>query len=157
VKPLLLAILLGSTISLQGQKLNWVKFHPPEYPRNAQIAHIEGTVTVKFTLQHRNEVLIKETKGHPLLIQPAIESLKMSQLECVDCEHPIPESTVAFDFRVESHDCRDSGLPTQATLDSSTHVTVTAQAICTSDPTSHYLRKRSVWCLFLWKCRTRPE
>jgi hypothetical protein len=156
VKRLLFAFLVASTISVQGQKLNWVKFSPPYYPRNAQIAHIEGTVTVQFTLQHRNEVLIKETKGHPLLIQPAIESLKMSQLECVDCEHLTHESTVHLIFGLRAT-IVDSGLPTQATLDSSTHVTVTAQAICTSDPTSHYIRKRSVWCLFLWKCRTRPE
>jgi hypothetical protein len=148
--------LVASTISLHGQKLNWIKFHPPEYPRNAQIAHIEGPVTLKFTLQPGNEVLIEEYKGHPLLTQSAIESLKMSQLECVDCEHMAPVFTVAFDFRVESHDCRDSALPTQAAIDSPMHVTVVAQAVCTSDPIVHYVRSRSLCCLYLWKCATHP-
>jgi hypothetical protein len=157
VRPLLFALFFVSTISLHGQKLNWVKFPPPQYPRNAQIAHIEGPVTLKFTLQPENAVSVKESTGHPLLIPAAIESLKTSQLECVDCERLAPGFTVAFDFRVESHDCRDSGLPTQAKIDSPMHVTVVAQAICTSDPTARYVRTRSFRCLFLWKCAMHPE
>jgi Gram-negative bacterial TonB protein C-terminal len=144
--------LITSMVSLQDAKLSWVKFDPPEYPRNAQIAHIEGPVTLTFVLQSGNPVFLKESSGHPLLVPAALESLKKSQLNCIDCAQQGQIFTVVFDFQVASHDCTDPQVPTHTTVDTPTHITVIAQSICTSDPVARYRRTRSIRCLYLWKC-----
>ena len=145
--------LIASIGSLQEPQLNWVKFQTPEYPRNAQIAHIQGNIVLKFLLQPGNGiVVVKESTGHPLLLPAALESLKKSQLNCSDCGQQSQIFTVVFDFVVASHDCKDSEVPTHVTMDSPSHITVLAQSICTSDPVVYYRRIRSIRCLYLWKC-----
>jgi hypothetical protein len=157
VKPILFLILSTSIFSLQAPKLNWMSFYPPEYPRVAQIAHIEGKVTLKLALQAGEVVGIQEQAGHPMLVPAAIQSLKMSRLGCMDCSNEAQTFTVVFDFQVASHDCNDPEVPTRATLDSPTHVTITSQAVCTYDPIATYRKIRSIHCLYLWRCATRPE
>lgn len=157
MKSTFFSLLIASIFSLQEPKLNWVSFHPPEYPRNTQLAHIEGKVVVKFVLQQGNAIGIQEQTGHVLLVPAAIQSLKMSRLECVHCDEQAQTFTVVFDFRVASHNCDDPEVPTQAILESPTHVTIVSQAVCTSDPVAHYIKMRSIRCLFLWRCAMRPQ
>jgi len=68
---------------------------------------------------------------------------------------PVQSLLWCFDFRVESHDCRDSNLPTKTMMDSAAHVTVIAQIdLHVRFPRSavYYVKSRSLRCLFLWKC-----
>jgi hypothetical protein len=157
VKPTLFLLLSASIFSQQEPKLNWVSFYPPEYPRTAQIAHIEGQVTLMLTLQAGKVTGIQQQAGHPMLVPAAIQSLKMSRLGCIDCSNDAQTFTVVFDFHVASHDCSDPEVSTQAALDSATHISVVSQSVCTSDPIGHYIKTRSKRCLFLWRCATRPE
>lgn len=138
-------------------QLTWIQFQPPEYPRNAQITHIQGTVILKFTLQTGNRVAVQSSVGHPLLIPSALDSLGASKLACDNCSKQSTLFTVTYDFEVANHDCNEPDRPTRVTKDSPTHIKVIAQSVCTSDPVVRYMKARSFRCLYLWKCGRRPE
>lgn len=142
---------------LQEPRLNWVKFQPPEYPRNAQRAHIQGRVILEFMLRAENAVSIQSSKGHPELVRSAQESLLMSKLACDNCSEQSTRFTVTYDFEVVNHDCNGPDDPPKVTRDSPMHVRVVAQSVCTVDPVARYMKARSWRCLYLWKCALRRE
>ena len=151
----LMALLLVSC-SLQDQSLKWASFRPPLYPRNAQIAHIQGPVTIKFELSTDSDLKVLNVEGHPLLRAAALESLTGSKLRCENCGDQTKLFSVVYEFRVAERNCDDPLINAvhEPTLESANHVSVIAEPICTSDPTIRIsrLRVRSIRCLYLWRC-----
>lgn len=157
LKILSYVVLVAVVLHLQEPQLNWVKFQPPEYPRNAQLAHIQGKVILEFALQVGNAISLQHTSGHPMLIKAAQDSLQMSRLSCENCAEQNALFTVIYDFEVVNHDCNDPDRHTQVTRESRTHIRVVAQSVCTVDPVVRYVKTRSFPCLYLWRCGRRPD
>ncbi|MGZ4855933.1 MAG: energy transducer TonB [Candidatus Angelobacter sp.] len=155
---LLLGILVGMGAAVQEPKLRWMEFYPPVYPQMARIANIEGTATVEITIGPDGAMVLQKAAGHPILVQAAEVSLKLSKLVCDYCAQRATQFTIVFDFRIPSPECGNSGLNSspRAVLDASTHITITTDRHCFSDPAPELgKRVRSLRCLYLWKCATR--
>ncbi|HKV95211.1 MAG TPA: energy transducer TonB [Candidatus Angelobacter sp.] len=159
----LIAVFVAGEALAQGPILVWDDFHPPVYPRSAQIAHIMGPVTIEFTLQPNNAVAIKKSTGHPLLVAAAEETIKSSQLHCINCPDDAAIFAIVFDFTFANHDCDEAGKhpSSSAKLESSTHISFIAEPVCTIDPatvtTRRYRKVRSIQCLYLWRCKRELE
>jgi hypothetical protein len=154
---LLFGILIIIGVTEQGAKLRWMEFHPPVYPPMARIANLEGPVTVEITIEPNDRVSFQKWTGHPILVQADGESLKLSKLACDSCAH-MTSFTIVFDFRVSSPECGSFGLNSspRAVLDTSTHMTISTDRYCISDPAPDLEKRvRSLRCLYLWKCATR--
>jgi hypothetical protein len=153
-KTALLLLLVAQMAAGQAPRLIWKSFHAPDYPRDAQIAHVIGLVTVEFTLNENGTATIGKTSGHPLLIPPAVDTIKSSELRCSACDR---ESVfiVYFNFSMADHNCQQARLVPAYTakLRSADTVSVIAEPVCTEDPVVPYVKKRSFQCLYLWKCR----
>lgn len=155
----LMAVFVAGQSLAQAPVLVWDDFHPPAYPRSAQIVHIMGPVTVEFTLEPNNAVAIKKSTGHPLLVPAADETIKTSKLHCVNCADGVATFAVVFNFTFAEHDCDEAeeNPPSSARLESSTRVSLIAEPVCTSDPrvvtTRRYRKVRSIQCLYLWRCK----
>lgn len=155
-KILLLLLLVAQGTSRPNPSLVWENFHAPEYPRDAQIAHIAGTVKIEFTIGRNGVITIGKSTGHPLLVPAAEKGVKASKFSCKDCEDNTEALAVVFDFSIANHDCREAEMnpPYTAKLDSNGHVSIIAEPVCTSDPVVKTVHKRSLRCLYLWKCGT---
>jgi TonB family protein len=141
----------------QGPKLRWMEFHPPIYPPMARIANLDGTVTVEITIEPDDTVSLQKSTGHPILVQAAEESLKLSKFACDSCSQRTTPFTIAFDFRFFSLECGSFGNSSpMAVLDTSNHITISSDRYCISDPAPVLGRRvRSLRCMYLWKCATR--
>lgn len=149
---------------MQTPRLRWVDFHPPQYPQMARVANIDGPVTVKFVFGANGSIEVKESSGHPILVQAAIESLKASKLVCDGCGQNEPEFSVVFDFKFAGEESQNSELNNSsgAALDSPNHVTIITtvftERLAITDPRGIVTKRvRSVRCLYLWKCATRRD
>lgn len=127
------AVLAALVFVAQAEpRLNWLNFEQPEYPKEAQAAHIEGPVNLTFVLQKSSPAAVEKATGNPILIKAAEESLKKSLLGCSDCADRAPRFTVLFDFHMVERDCNDpdSAAPTAIRSESTTHIVITAQIPC---------------------------
>jgi len=146
---------------LRAPALVWEDFHPPQYPRAALIAHIEGLVTIQFSLDTDGTVTIKNSSGPRILVAAAEESVKASKLRCDSCGTAAASFGVVFDFEIARHSCNDPEInfPPTAKLETLNRVSVTAEPVCTKDPvvrTEKVQKKvRSIRCLYLWRCGLR--
>ena len=155
---LLFGILMIIGAAEQGPKLRWLEFHPPVYPPMARIANLEGTVTLEIIIEPDGTVSLHKSAGHPILVQAAGESLKLSKFACDSCAQSAASFTIVFDFRVSSPECGSFGLNSspRAVLDTSAHITISTDRYCISDPAPELEKRvRSLRCLYLWKCATR--
>jgi hypothetical protein len=155
MKAFLFVLLIAGNTLGQQPVLVWDDFHAFAYPRNAQIAHIVGQVTIEFTLEANSAVVIKKSSGHPLLAPAAEETLKASKLHCVDCKDGVTNFMVVFDFSMANHDCDEAEKhpSSSSKLDNPTHVSFIAEPVCTNDPAVRYTKVRSIQCLYLWRCK----
>jgi TonB family protein len=155
---LLFGILMIIGAAEQGPKLRWTEFHPTVYPPMPRIANLDGTVTVEITIEPDDTVSLQKSTGHPILVQAAEESLKLSKFACDSCSQRATPFTIVFDFRISSPECGSFGLNSSpmAVLDTSTHIRISTDRHCISDPAPVLGRRvRSLRCLYLWKCSTR--
>jgi TonB family protein len=54
----------------------------PQYPPVAETAHIQGTVEIEITITESGSVTnMKAVKGHPVLIQPAMDAVKQWEFQ----------------------------------------------------------------------------
>jgi TonB family protein len=153
----ILFLLMWLTGSAQTPALRWLDFHSPEYPQMARVANIDGSVTVEFTIQPGKTLTVQKSAGHPILVQAAVESLKLSRLACDNCQQEAANFSVLFVFKVEG-ECGNSGGSPRAVLEDSNHITISTNRFCTVNP-AFELRKRvrSIRCLYLWKCLVRRD
>lgn len=167
----LLCILVPSASSAQNQPrqergqpaVTMTRLSAPIYPLVARQARISGEVRIQLQLRKDGSVeSTKVTDGHPMLAQAAMESAQKSQYACYGCgETPTPYSIIyGFNLLSSCHfgphcSVLDSEQP--RVEQSAGRVTVTAEALCTCDPTVTRVRVkiRSSECLYLWKCGHR--
>jgi hypothetical protein len=151
--PKVLLFLLIQIAASQKPELIWESFQAPEYPRNAQIAHISGPIAVEFTLNEDGTGSIGKVTGHPLLAAAAVESIKASRFRCSHCGRE-SAFTVEFNFGFAEHTCEETKHHPAytAALKDANDVSVIAEPVCTEDPGAVYAKVRSVRCLYLWKC-----
>lgn len=143
-----------------------VSLAPPVYPQTARIANIWGNVTVIVKVRTDGSVdSVTATAGHPILKQAAVENALHSKFVCRACA-TTESYVILYAFRMaESAGCciasqvppaiQQEQRPLAAANDWQTRVTITAQRFCTCDPKLRTKRKRSLKCLYLWKCSTQ--
>ncbi|HET9837192.1 MAG TPA: energy transducer TonB, partial [Candidatus Angelobacter sp.] len=142
-KTLFLLLLAANVIAGQRPTLSWKSFQAPEYPQTARIAHIMGRTTVEFTLKDDGTATIRNTTGHPLLLQAAVDTIKSSRFACSACGR---ESVfkVEFDFSFAVHSCEEAKRHPRYTsgLEDPDRVSVQAEPVCTEDPRAVYANVR---------------
>jgi TonB family protein len=133
------------------------KLFPPAYPPLARATRIEGEV--ELTLNLRKDGTVQNAtviKGHPLLVQAALDSAQKSQFVCDSCSDDLTPYTLFYTFSLWYLPCSEMGQARQASdphqyvSRSGNHVILhdDAPTICDPAPGRH----RSIKCLYLWKC-----
>src|SRR5262249_48322117 len=124
-------------------------------------AHIQGVADMEIELSPEGKIVAwRASSGSPILVQAAADSLRLSQLECRNCNAQSVTVQVAYRFELASDtkgQCALSGEHRDpAVLDAPNHVTVTAIPLCITVENIDPVEKvRSIRCLYLWKCARR--
>jgi TonB family protein len=140
------------------------KLTAPIYPPSARAARITGDV--ELTLNVRQDGSIESAtvvSGHPLLSPAALDSAQHSQFDCHKCTTAVNLYRLVYTFRIEGEcDCmpppdnnhkpsnQEQSYP--QVVEAEHRVTVTAQVMCICDPVSSISYRRSLKCLYLWRC-----
>jgi TonB family protein len=138
-----------------------VSLSKPVYPPLARMAAIYGDVTVEVTVEQNGSVDVIAVTGHPMLKSAALDSARKSQWECRDCSKPSKYAlTYAFKLIQENDCCSAShetvveqcseGMDKQGQVEAQIIVSTRFQCIC--DPAADVVNRRSIKCLYLWKC-----
>jgi hypothetical protein len=140
-----------------------VKLSPPIYPPLARQAHISGVVHVWFIIGKDGGAQSAEAADGPVMLrQAAIDSVKKSLFECLDCDKAVSGYLLAYSFEIREGchfgpHCET--LDPQQTLVSQSPelITISATSSCTCDPFGSLviIKFRSAKCLYLWKCGKR--
>ncbi|HEY2499576.1 MAG TPA: energy transducer TonB [Candidatus Angelobacter sp.] len=158
ISGFILGMLMAMGIALQTPTLHWEEFQAPAYPQMARIANIYGKVEIQFIISEGGRVDIKSAMGHPILVQAAVESIKLSKLSCEYCERVPTEFSVIYDFIVRGSECGNSSLntPPGVVLDTFNRVIISTDRFCLEDPGPVLMKRiRSLRCLDLWRCATK--
>lgn len=144
------------------------KLVPPTYPPLARQVRISGDVELMIEIQQNGKAASTEViRGHPLLVQAALESAKQSQFECRGCAEGGLSLRLVYSFELDSSRCVEPGLrnsneePSRV-IQSQGHVTVTdsVRGNCPPPSPETPLKEpqnvRSIKCLYLWRC-ARPR
>ena len=138
-----------------------VKLVEPIYPPLARATRIEGDVDLKLSIRQDGSLeSATVVSGHPLLTAAALDSAQRTQFECRKCIEPTTDYRLVYTFQIEVvSECEpvaskpESREPSQTyprIKNATNRVTVTALAVCISDPAVS--KVRSFKCLYLWKC-----
>jgi hypothetical protein len=102
----------------------------------------------------------KAVSGPPPLVPAALQSARQTQFECRKCTDAVNSYRLVYTFKIED-DCscipadkchidRDQTYPQVAYAEN--RVTTITQIVCLIDPASDFTRRRSLKCLYLWRC-----
>jgi Gram-negative bacterial TonB protein C-terminal len=152
------------TASSQGQAV-LVALSKPTFSQGARIANVEGTVIVSVTIRPDGTIESTSVRGLPLLKQAALDSATQSRFECRLCSAP-RSYTLVYNFkRTSQGNCCDGiGAAVEVQEQPPSHdeqgqpqtmIAISTERICLCDPGPTF-KMRSVKCLYLWKCSTRP-
>lgn len=149
----------GASEKSQGSA-TLAKLSPPPYPEVARLAHITGDVELRLTIRQDGSVgSINVTTGPPLLQKAAVDSVRASRFDCRDCSGTT-DYAIVYTFQIDG-DCacpvqgQTANSPAAAyprIAEAQNRVTITAHIVCTCDPASDFRKKRSMKCLYLWRC-----
>jgi TonB family protein len=133
----------------------------PIYPPVARQAHITGDVDVTIAVRKDGSVESAQVVSGPLLLRPAaLDSVQRSRFECRNCGDAINNYRLVYTFKIEG-DCscdptdgnsNQQNQPHPEITEAQHRVTVTAHITCTCDPASDFKKRRSLKCLYLWRC-----
>jgi len=140
-----------------------IKLFAPMYPPVARAAHIVGDVDLRLSIRQDGSIeSAVAVSGHPLLRAAALDSAQHGRFECRNCSEATTSYRLVYTFQIEGVcscwpvDSRpqpnDSDQAYPQITDATNRVTVTAQALCICDPTSDFRKRRSLKCLYLWRC-----
>src|SRR5262249_33758488 len=90
-------------VSIEDASRHVVKRLTPQYPKMAEVAHIQGDVIVRVTVNEEGKVTgAKAVSGHPLFIGPAIQAIGDWLFEpFVEDGKPVPVSAlVKVEFKL---------------------------------------------------------
>lgn len=138
---------------------------PLMYPPMAHAAKVAGDVKVEVHVRPDGTVeSAVALTGHPLLVNAALDNAKRSRFECRDCAETTPYTlTYTFQITGEKPDpccCSRGASPENQPKISvvQDHITVTSGQFCVCpDSCGPPERYRSAKCLYLWRCKVRPE
>ena len=121
-----------------------VRLHPthietPDYDRVAQLAHIEGSIVVKATIDADGNVTDAKPEGQPMLGRYAATNLRLWRFEKPK-RAPFRES-ITYDYRFEGPG-QCEALPAKVTFDLPDRVEVVAEPVHTCDPTAAIGKRR---------------
>jgi TonB family protein len=144
-----------------------LKLNQPIYPPLARQVRIVGDVEVEVEV-NRDGIVQKvvSLRGHPLLLQAAIDSAKHSQFQCRDCGEASDSIRIIYTFQLAQPDtgCSASrpedsnGQENQVfprVIQSDAHVTVIDRSPYECQPSGPVepVRKVRSWkCFYLWRC-----
>lgn len=141
---------------------------PPSYPPVARQTRVTGDVELELTISPDGVVAsVTTVKGHPLLVQAALDSARQSQYLCVGCGEEPRQYRLVYTFELgppigceetNSNPKPDDGEPNYPQLkQSKDHITVIERAWVTCDlaGTLGKSKRRSIKCLYLWRCESR--
>jgi len=139
-----------------------VRLADPIYPRLAHQAHVYGTVRIGITVHPDGSTEAAVVSGHPMLKQAALESATNSRFECQNCAAPLHYSLVyAFELNSDSDCCAAFNAPVRVEQkpqsadqeeETETQIVISTSHICLCDPSATLSKRRSLKCLYLWKC-----
>jgi TonB family protein len=140
-----------------------VKIPSPIYPPVARAARIAGDVDVRFAIRQDGSIASAEVlSGHPLLRPTVLNSTENARFECRNCTEATTYYRLVYTFEIEgqcecetpeSRSLHEQASPTYPRItDAPNRLTVTAEILCICDPGSDFKKKRSLKCLYLWRC-----
>jgi hypothetical protein len=120
----------------------------------ARQAEITGDVELRVGIRQDGTVASVETiKGHPLLIQAALDSARNSQFECRKCSEPVNSYRLVYTFQLGPPIfCSPPDPKYPQVIQSGNHVTLIVQPAGTCDPAEEITNFRSAKCFYLWRC-----
>ncbi len=139
------------------------KLSQPIYPRAAKAAHIVGDVDLMLTIRQDGSIeSAVVVSGHPLLSPAALDSALHTQFECRKCGEAGSSYRLVYTFQIEG----ESGCePTESAgktddhdqtypqiIDAENRVTTVAYLVCIIDWAPIVKKRRSLRCLYLWRC-----
>lgn len=162
----LLFLLLSLTLECQAQNSSspasssvvLAKLSQPKYPLIALQGRVKGDVEVELGIRPDGGVdYAKVASGPPLLREAALKSARESSFECVACRESVTSYQLVYTFEISmlapSSECGVTATaPPPRVAQTPNHVTLTEYAagkyICDSFP----IKRRSIRCLYLWRC-----
>lgn len=146
-----------SPVDLDTNKVVLTQLFVPIYPPLARQTRITGDVELALKIRGDGSVeSVEVVSGHPLLRQAALESAKRSSFRCLRCTEAAVPYRLVYRFQVaEPADCCNppqAGFPKVG--QSENHITVVERGFCTCDQAATVVRRRSIKCLYLWRCKT---
>jgi TonB family protein len=148
----------GSTVDhASASGVSVTRFVAPIYPHIAKTARIEGDVRISLIVSTTGTPEnVQVMSGHPMLTQAAIDSVKQWRF---GLSRPDREAnhTVVFRFRLPPGTALEPAPPLKDYLQPQLPCTVTIwgepPGIEDGGPYSPCPKKRSVLCLYLWRCK----
>ena len=83
----------------KGSKIRWTHFRAPVFPTQASNSGLQGTVVFVFDFNPDNHTPIRTLSGHPILVRAAMESLRQSELRCVNCDETVHTARIEYVFK----------------------------------------------------------
>ena len=144
-------------------QVNLIELANPMYPPLARQVRITGDVELTLDVAVDGSVRYASVaKGHPLLIQAALDSARKSRFDCKQCGEGMNPYKIIYSFQLaDAKGCcvstpdasqETSDLPLRGVTRSENHVTIFDQPVCMCDPAFKIEKKRSIRCLYLWRC-----
>ena len=137
------------------------------YPPLALTARIQGDAEVTIRIRQDGTVdSVEPVRGHPMLIQAALDSAKQSHFECRNCSEAVTQYSLVYSFKLTDKPCcaatdtiseqdqPGAQLHTGVTQ-LQNHITILAHPSCICDPSADVIKVRSAKCFYLWKCSRR--
>jgi hypothetical protein len=127
------------------------------YPPIALAAHVEGEVTLVVELRGDGTVRdVTVESGPPMLRAASIEGAQKNSYTCRACAQSSAKVRLTYSFKLgPAITCEEKGPGADSSYPRFTHwgdtITIEAQPWGTCDYAAR-LRRRSVRCLFLWRC-----
>lgn len=156
----LASLVLGQTPASIPRQVKIVQLPLAEYPAMALAAHVWGDVRLEITLKPDESVeTVEALSGPPMLRQPAVKFAQQARFRCANCGDGNPfEITVHYVLKesVCPDQIKGSVFPTEHSVGSD--VTIEGQPFSFCDPsvTVSRIRTRSLKCIYLWHCGSRP-
>jgi hypothetical protein len=152
----------GSGSGASDPQIALVELGKAIYPPLARQTRISGDVELTLDIAPDGSVrYVAESKGHPLLIQAALDSALHSRFSCNLCSQGTNAGKMIYTYQLHNVECclsasvapqDSSSLPVSGVKQSGNHVTVYDTPVCICDPAIEVGKKRSIRCLYLWNC-----
>ena len=144
-------------------QVNLVEVAQRPYPPLARQTRITGDVELTLDVAPNGSVrYVTVVKGHPVLTMAAVDSARSSRFDCKMCGEGTNAYKITYTFQLsDSQGCciatanaspEQNDVPARGVKQSGNHVTVFDQPVCMCDPAFEIGRRRSIRCLYLWRC-----